>query len=162
VSGPYASGVVLPGTGILLNNRMRGFDTREGSLNEVRPGRRPAHTLVPVLVRRNGRVVMSIGTPGAAGQTITLAQVLARVLACGQDVPAAIAAPRWSVAPGGTLIIERNAPSADIAALRERDRALTLEPERHVRFGSVKAVWQDGARLHAAADYRRVAAAGAY
>jgi gamma-glutamyltranspeptidase/glutathione hydrolase len=162
VSGPYASGVVLPGTGILLNNRMRGFDLRPGSRNVVAPGRRPAHTLVPVLVRANGRVVLSIGTPGAAGQTITLAQVLVRVLACGQAMPAAISVPRWSVAPGGALIVERNARAEVIAALRERDPGLTLEPERHVRFGSVKAVWRDGTRLRAAADHRRVAAAAAF
>jgi gamma-glutamyltranspeptidase/glutathione hydrolase len=161
VSAPFASGVVLPGTGILLNNRMRGFDTRDGSANRVAPGRRPAHTLVPVLVRRNGTVVMSIGTPGAAGQTITLAQVLARVLACGQDMAAAIAAPRWSVAPSGGMIVERNASPEVIAALRERQPDLELAPERHVRFGSVKAVWTDGSMLHAAADYRRVAAAAA-
>jgi gamma-glutamyltranspeptidase/glutathione hydrolase len=162
VSAPYASGVVLPGTGILLNNRMRGFDTRRGSRNCVAPGRRPAHTLVPVLVRREGRLVMSIGTPGAVSQPVTLAQVLARVLACEEGVARAIAAPRWSVAPSGGLMMERTAPDDVVAAMRVRYPDLELAPERHVRFGSVKCVWADGQALHAAADYRRVAAAGAW
>src|SRR5690606_18576310 len=53
VSAPFASGVVVPGTGILLNNRMRGFNAVEGSVNCVGPRRRPAHTLVPVMVARD-------------------------------------------------------------------------------------------------------------
>jgi gamma-glutamyltranspeptidase/glutathione hydrolase len=161
VSAPFASGIVLPRTGILLNNRMRGFNTKEGSVNCVGPGRRPAHTLVPALVARDGRVTMAIGTPGAAGQSITLAQVLSRLLAFGQRADEAIAAPRWSVAPSGQLIAERIAPPAVIDGLRVLVPDLQLADVRNVRFGSVKAAWLDGAGVSAAADYRRVAGASA-
>ncbi len=162
VSGPFASGIVLEGTGVLLNNRMRGFNTREGSVNCVAPGRRPAHTLVPALIARDGEVVMSIGTPGAAGQTITLAQVLVRMLARGQSAGEAIAAPRWSIAPSGRIIVERTAPPSVISELRRSEPDLELLDVRNVRFGSVKAVWRDGSSVHAVADYRRVAAARAW
>jgi gamma-glutamyltranspeptidase len=161
VSAPFASGVVLPGTGILLNNRMRGFNAKVGSINCVAPGRRPAHTLVPAMVRRHGEVVMAIGTPGAAGQTITLAQVLARILSCRQEVAEAIAAPRWSVAPSGKIILEDNTADAIVTALRRHEPTLELAPMSHVRFGSVKAVWKHDDVISAAADYRRVAAASA-
>jgi len=162
VSGPFASGIVLEGTGVLLNNRMRGFNTREGSVNCVAPGRRPAHTLVPAMIARDGEVVMSIGTPGAAGQTITLAQVLVRMLARGQSVGEAIAAPRWSIAPSGRIIVERTAPPSVISELRRSEPDLELLDVRNVRFGSVKAVWRDGSSVRAVADYRRVAAARAW
>ena len=162
VSGPFASGIVLEGTGVLLNNRMRGFNTREGSVNCVAPGRRPAHTLVPAMIARDGEVVMSIGTPGAAGQTITLAQVLVRMLARGQSPGEAIAAPRWSIAPSGRIIVERTAPPPVISELRRSEPDLELLDVRNVRFGSVKAAWRDGSSVHAVADYRRVAAARAW
>ena len=162
VSGPFASGIVLEGTGVLLNNRMRGFNTREGSVNCVAPGRRPAHTLVPAMIARDGEVVVSIGTPGAAGQTITLAQVLVRMLARGQSAGEAIAAPRWSVAPSGRIIVERTAPPSVISELRRSEPDLELLDVRNVRFGSVKAAWRDGSSVHAVADYRRVAAARAW
>lgn len=97
ISAPFASGVVLPKTGILMNNRMRGFDVVDGSVNCVPPGRRPKHTLVPALVMKEGKAVMSIGTPGAAGQPLTLAQVLSRIIAHRQDPAEAVQAPRWSV-----------------------------------------------------------------
>jgi gamma-glutamyltranspeptidase/glutathione hydrolase len=159
VSAPFASGVVVPGTGILLNNRMRGFNTTPGSVNCVAPGRRPAHTLVPALVMRGGEVLATIGTPGAAGQTLTLAQVLARALACGQDMAAAIEAPRWSVAPAGNIIVERTAPDSIVGGLSADEPDLVLEDVRHVRFGSVKAVLREEGTLRAIADYRRVAGA---
>ena len=162
VSAPFASGVVLPGTGILLNNRMRGFNLDEGNINCVAPGQRPAHTLVPALICRNGKVVMAIGTPGAAGQTITLAQVLCRIFACRQDAALAIAAPRWSISPSGKVILEDNATAPVVATLRQHEPALKLAPMRHVRFGSVKLVWKDNERLIGAADFRRVASTAAY
>lgn len=161
VSAPFASGIVVPGTGILLNNRMRGFNTTEGSVNCVAPGRRPKHTLVPVLVQQNGRAVMAIGTPGAAGQPLTLAQSLARTLACRQETARAIKAPRWSVGLSGDIIVEKTTPAEIIDALRIQEPALEITGERHVRFGSIKAVYRDEDTLCAAADYRRVAATAA-
>jgi len=157
ISAPFASGIVLPGMGILLNNRMRGFDTRHGSPNCVGPGRRPRHTLVPVMIEKDGRAEMGIGTPGSVGQPLTLAQVLARSLACGQDMADAVQAPRWSVGLSNNLIVERATPDAVVEAFRAQAKDLETSSERHVRFGSVKAVFRDGGKLCAVADYRRVA-----
>ena len=161
ISAPFGSGIVVPGMGIVLNNRMRGFDTRRSSPNCVGPGRRPRHTLVPVLIGKGGKIEMGIGTPGSVGQPLTLAQVLARSLACGQDPADAIQAPRWSVGLSNNLIVERAAPAATVDALRSETKELETSSERHVRFGSVKAVFRDNGRLRAVADYRRVAAPAA-
>lgn len=159
VSGPFGSGIVLPGTGILLNNRMRGFDTNPSSVNCVAPGRRPKHSLVPVLAGADGRVFMAIGTPGAAGQPPTLAQVLSRILAHRQDVLSAIQMPRWSIGLSNQLIVEASASSGLIEALLSNDPRLEVFNGRHVRFGSVKAAFLADGYCCAAADYRRVAAA---
>jgi len=157
VSAPFASGVVLPGTGILMNNRMRGFSTEHGSINRVGPGRRPKHTLVPALVMKAQRAVMAIGTPGAAGQPLTLAQVLARILAHSEDPKDAIQAPRWSVGLNNEIIVEKATPSLIIEDLRRDEPEFDVMSERHVRFGSVKSVAQRDGGLQAVADYRRVA-----
>ena len=118
VSAPYGAGVVLDGTGILLNNRMAGFNTDESSDNCVAPGKRPANTLAPCLVMKDGKLVMSVGTPGTVGQTCTLAQFLARVLACGEDPAAAASVPRWSVDFQGKLVVEDT--MAPVCAKRSR------------------------------------------
>ena len=157
VSAPYGAGVVVPGTGILLNNRMRGFNTTPGHGNCVAPRKRPAHTLAPCLVLRDGTVRMSVGTPGAAGQTCTLAQFLTRVLAMSQNLPAAIAAPRWSVDLQGTPILEADMPAETRADVQRLEPAAKVEETGWLTFGSVKVAWRDGEYLRGAADGRRSA-----
>lgn len=157
VSAPFGAGVVVPGTGVLLNNRMRGFNTDSGHPNCVAPEKRPAHTLAPCLVGRDGAIWMSVGTPGAAGQTCTLAQFLTRTLAMSQTMPAAIAAPRWSVNLQGVPIVE------DSMAAMTRDDVQAQEPATEVNetgwltFGSIKVAWRGGDILRGAADGRRSA-----
>ncbi len=118
VSAPYGAGVVLEGTGMLLNNRLAGFNNESASANCIAPAKRPANTLAPCLVTKNGRLAMSIGTPGTVGQTCTLAQFLARVLACGEDPAAAATAPRWSVDFQGKLVLEDMMDEVLRAAIR--------------------------------------------
>ena len=161
VTTPFGACVTLPRTGILLNNRMLGFKADAGHVNQVAPGKRPAHTLSPVLVRRDGKTVMALGTPGTAGQTCVLAQFLARVLARGERPEAAIDAPRWSVTPRGDPILEDSADPAVVAELADKIPALAVRPSGWLTFGSVKAVIRDDRAFTAYADWRRSARAGA-
>jgi gamma-glutamyltranspeptidase / glutathione hydrolase len=157
VSAPYGAGVVLDGTGILLNNRMAGFNVDADSDNCVAPGKRPANTLAPCLVMKDGKLVMSVGTPGTVGQTCTLAQFLARVLACGEDPAAAASVPRWSVDFQGKLVVEDTmAP-----ALREAVQARAMR-EGWISFGSIKLAANTPDGLFGIADHRRVAQAQAW
>jgi len=160
VSAPYGSGLVADGTGVVLNNRLRGFNNNPDSPNCVGPGKRPAHTLTPAMVLRDGRAVMAIATPGMAGQTCTLAQVLARLLAHRQPLEAAIAAPRWSVTPAGSPIVEDTMDAAVQAAVAAA--VPEVKAAGSLTFGSVKAVARDGDGLVAAADFRRVAGAAGW
>lgn len=162
VSAPYGAGVVLDGTGILLNNRMAGFNTDESSDNCVAPGKRPANTLAPCLVMKDGKLVMSVGTPGTVGQTCTLAQFLARVLACGEEPAAAARVPRWSVDFQGKLVVE------DTMALDLREAVQARAPEMRsmregwISFGSIKLAANTPDGLLGIADHRRVAEAVAW
>jgi gamma-glutamyltranspeptidase/glutathione hydrolase len=157
VSAPYGSGVVLDGTGILLNNRMAGFNADPASDNGVAPNKRPANTLAPCLVTKNGKLVMSLGTPGTVGQTCTLAQFLARVLACGEDPAVAAEIPRWSVDFAGKLVIEDTMDEGLRRAVLARDPDAKAMREGWISFGSIKLAMVDGGNYLGVADHRRVA-----
>ena len=162
ISAPYGSGIVLERTGILLNNRMAGFNAHRAHANGIGPAKRPANTLAPSMVTRAGRLIMSLGTPGTVGQTCTLAQVLARVFACGQELVAAVDAPRWSVDFAGKLVVE------DAMEASVRDAVIAATPEAHVMrtgwisFGSIKAATVTPAGLTGVADFRRAATAAGW
>ena len=162
VSAPYGAGVVLDGTGILLNNRMAGFNTDEGSDNCVAPGKRPANTLAPCLVMKDGKLVMSLGTPGTVGQTCTLAQFLARVLACGEDRATAASVPRWSVDFQGKLVVEDTMAAALRDAVQARAPEARAMREGWISFGSIKLAAAMPGGFIGIADHRRVAEALAW
>jgi gamma-glutamyltranspeptidase/glutathione hydrolase len=151
-----------PGTGILFNNRMQGFTHRGGLPNSVGPARRPAHTLCPVLVRRDGRIRYALATPGGLSQTLTNVQVLSYLLDYGCDVAAAVEAPRWCNTRTGDVLIDGEFhPSvlAELAAMGHK-----AEPAEDAYFyGSAKAIeLLDAGTLAGGADYRREAFALGY
>lgn len=96
VYGAFGSGIVEPRTGILMHNRGAGFSLDPASPNRLAPRRRPAHTLMPVLVRRDGETEIAQGCMGGRAQPQINAQVLLRLLA-GDSAQAAVAAPRVTV-----------------------------------------------------------------
>ncbi len=158
ISTPFGAGIVLQGTGIVLNNRMGGFNTDPASPNCVGPNKRPAHTLAPCIVTRDGALTMSIGTPGTVGQTCTLAQFLARVLACGESPAHAIDAARWSADFQGNLIVEDSMPEPLKSTVLAHG-ARTM-PNGWISFGSIKLAMPVPGGFAAYADDRRSAFAG--
>ena len=93
----FGSGVVLPGTGVLMQNRGASFSLAPGAVNPLAPGRLPLHTLNPALaVLADGRVV-AYGTMGGDGQPQTQAIVFTRHVLFRQPLAEAIDRPRWVV-----------------------------------------------------------------
>jgi oxamate amidohydrolase len=91
----FGSGVVLPRTGVLMQNRGASFSLDGAALNALEPGRLPFHTLCPALaLLRDGRV-MAYGTMGGDGQPQTQAALFTRNVAFDQPLERAIEAPRW-------------------------------------------------------------------
>ena len=90
----FGSHLVEPRTGIFLHNRGVGFSLVEGHPAEVAPGRRPPHTLSPMLVTgRDGRLSHLVGAMGGDAQPQIIVQLLARLLHAHQDPATAVAAP---------------------------------------------------------------------
>lgn len=102
----FGCGVVVDGTGIVLNNRMSGFNLIVGHPNELAPGKFPAHTLAPALILRQNKPVAAIGTPGGLGQTQFLTQTLCGFLDFDMNIQEAIEAPRWQSEKAGQVELE--------------------------------------------------------
>ncbi len=162
VSSPFGSGIVAAETGIVLNNRMRGFNTDQSHPNCVGAHKRPAHTLVPVLALRDGRPAIAIATPGAAGQVCTLAQVLSRTLGLEERLDSAISAARWSVGQRGDIIAENSLDQVVLDELAGLGEPIKVAEAGSFTFGSVKAVGRSREGFIGVADQRRCAAACAW
>lgn len=94
----FGAAILEPETGILLQNRGTSFSLDALSPNVIRPGKRPKHTLMPVMVTRGRRVRWVSSTMGGHGQPQIHAQVLIRLLE-GKSPQDAVSAPRWVVGP---------------------------------------------------------------
>jgi gamma-glutamyltranspeptidase/glutathione hydrolase len=94
---PFGSGILEPSTGVLLHCRGAAFVLEPGHPNVLEGGKRPSHTLLPVVVRREGRLVALAGTMGGGGQPQIDAMSLLRAFDLGLGAADAVAAPRWLV-----------------------------------------------------------------
>ena len=91
----FGSGVVLPETGIVWQNRGTSFSLDETHHNCLKPHRRPFHTIQPALAHLDDGRLMAYGTMGGDGQPQTQAAVFSRYAVFGQELQQAITAPRW-------------------------------------------------------------------
>jgi gamma-glutamyltranspeptidase/glutathione hydrolase len=91
----FGSGLVLPRTGIVWQNRGASFRLAEGGWNALRPGRKPFHTLIPALARFEDGRVMAYGNMGGEGQPQSQAAVFSRYARFGVPLQQAVTAPRW-------------------------------------------------------------------
>jgi gamma-glutamyltranspeptidase/glutathione hydrolase len=107
---PFGAGWVVPGTGILLNNRMTGFSLDPGSPNRIAPRKRTIHTLNPWMVLRDGTPWVIGGTPGAEAQVMVNVQVLRARIARSAPLVEAIRAPRWHLDAADRVHIEARFP----------------------------------------------------
>jgi gamma-glutamyltranspeptidase/glutathione hydrolase len=100
----FGSGVVVPGTGIALNNRGASFVTTKNHPNRVGPGKRALNTIIPGFISKDGAPVAAFGVMGGTMQPQGHVQVVSRMLASGQNPQAAIDAPRWRVEEGDVRV----------------------------------------------------------
>ncbi|MBI3964369.1 MAG: gamma-glutamyltransferase [Chloroflexi bacterium] len=102
----FGSAVVLGETGMVLNNRLTGFNLKEGHPNCLEPGKRPIHTLNSYLVLRDGRPYLVSGTRGGHLQIQLNLQSISNVLDFALTPQEAIEAPRWSGYGGADVRLE--------------------------------------------------------
>jgi gamma-glutamyltranspeptidase/glutathione hydrolase len=105
--GSFGSGVVAPGTGVVLQNRAAGFVEEPGHPNRIAPGRRPFHTIIPgLLLDGDGSLAGPFGVMGGPMQAQGHFQVVRRLVDERLDPQAALDAARWRVEPNGAVLLE--------------------------------------------------------
>jgi len=128
----FGSGVVVPGTGFVLQNRGAGFTLEDGHPNQVAPGKHPFHTLIPGFITRDGEPYAAFGVMGGSMQPQGHVQVLLNMIDFGMGPQEAIDAARFRHLGGRRVAIENITP-----ALQARLEALGHEivPWQRTSFG---------------------------
>ncbi|MBI69877.1 MAG: gamma-glutamyltransferase [Phycisphaerae bacterium] len=151
----FGSGVVIPNTGIAMQNRGRGFSTDASHPNAIGPLKRPFHTIIPAFIElaQGGNVPM--GVMGGPMQPQGHVQVACRLLFAHQNPQAALDAPRWRVDAGRTVHLESGFDAKVYAALKEMGHDVKVANERTVQFGGGQVVYQVQDGYVAGSDSRR-------
>ncbi|MFK7995513.1 MAG: gamma-glutamyltransferase family protein [Granulosicoccus sp.] len=123
----FGSGVVVPDTGIHLQNRGCGFSLEPGHPNEVAGGKRPFHTIIPGFLMGKKDPIMAFGVMGGMMQAQGHVQMALRTQLWGQDVQTAADAPRWRVTDGLGISCEEAMNKNTLQALSDMGHAIEVE-----------------------------------
>ncbi len=125
----FGSGLVVPGTGIALQNRGRDFSLEDGAANRLEPGKRSYHTIIPGFLTRNGEAVGPFGVMGGLMQPQGHVQVLTNLIDFGLHPQAALDAPRWQWTNDRTVLAEPTFPVAVAQALARKGHDIRFATE---------------------------------
>lgn len=150
----FGSGIVVPDTGISLQNRGYGFTLEKGHPNQVDGKKRPYHTIIPAFVTRNGRPLMSFGVMGGHMQAQGHVQMAVRILDYHQNPQAASDAPRWHVMPDMRLALEKGFAAEVIDELGRRGHAISVDAPEAL-FGGAQLIYRTDGCYIAGSDHRK-------
>ena len=163
VFSAFGAATIVPGTGILLNNRLSGFSLDPRSPNAIAPGKRPIHTLNTVIVLDGQSPRFVYGTPGRHAQVQTNFQIGVGLIDHELDVQEAIEAPRWYHEAGRTLQVEARFPEQVRKGLAAKGHDLQVLGDWAEITGGVQAIAIDGNGVFSGgADPRREGYAAGY
>ncbi|OWV98729.1 hypothetical protein ATY79_18855 [Rhizobium sp. R693] len=173
LNATFGSGVMLPQTGILMNNRMCCWHLTSGHPNALVAGKKVRHTMNAPILLRDGKVRAVLGTPGADNQVQVNFQAIVALIDLGLDPQTVAEAPRWSSDQCGqsanwphggqnTLTVENQMPEEVKAGIKSRGHNLktvgTLEGPCSLEIIKIQ---EDGLKI-AASDPRRDGWAAAF
>ena len=137
----FGSALMAPKSGVVLHNRAMGFSLDPDHPNCIAPGKRPMHTIIPGMISKDGKIVMSYGVMGGEYQAYGHMQLLTRMIDYGLDIQEAQDLPRVFPDPEtGNVQAESGLPESLAAALRAKGHNL-VAPEKPI--GGSQAIWID-------------------
>jgi gamma-glutamyltranspeptidase/glutathione hydrolase len=138
----FGSGVVVPGTGISLQNRGADFSLDERHPNFVKPGKRTYHTIIPGFLTKDGEAVGPFGVMGGYMQPQGHMQVIMNTVDYRLNPQAALDVPRWQWVGGKKVQVEPEFPGELIEALRQKGHDIEVMPDGGA-FGRGQIIWRD-------------------
>ncbi|WDL95780.1 gamma-glutamyltransferase family protein [Alicyclobacillus sp. ALC3] len=138
----FGSGLVVPGTGIALQNRGCGFSLDPNHPNALEPGKRPYHTIIPGFLTRGNMPVGPFGVMGGFMQPQGHIQVVMNTVDFHLNPQAALDAPRWQWLSGRSVELEATVPQHIAAALARRGHDVQIARDSGA-FGRGEVIWRD-------------------
>jgi gamma-glutamyltranspeptidase/glutathione hydrolase len=152
----FGSGIVVPGTGILLNDHLSDFDDTPNRPNSIAPHKRPTSSIAPTIILKKGKPFMTLGTPGGTRIISALAQIIINVIDFRMSMDEAIEAPRVHCL-NKVLHVEGRIPIEVIEQLRSMGHNVKIHPDFDNYFGGAQGILIDPktGTLYGGADSRR-------
>ncbi|MDA5110417.1 gamma-glutamyltransferase family protein [Brevibacillus thermoruber] len=138
----FGSGIVVPGTGIALQNRGHNFSLDPAHDNRLEPGKKTYHTIIPGFLTKDGKAVGPFGVMGGFMQPQGHVQVVMNTIDFHLNPQAALDAPRWQWLEGKTVEVERHFPEHIALALEQKGHQIKWGSFSS-NFGRGQIIWRD-------------------
>ena len=148
----FGSGILPAATGIALQNRGCGFTLESGHPNQLAPGKRPLHTIIPGFLTQDHQPIGPFGVMGGAMQPQGHLQVVVNLVDYGMNPQAALDAPRWQFTEDSTVLVEQTVASNILQGLQKRGHNVLPSPKEF--FGKGQIILRQNQVLIAASEPR--------
>lgn len=138
----FGSGLVVPNTGIALQNRGHNFTLDETHDNALKPGKKPYHTIIPGFLTKDGQAVGPFGVMGGFMQPQGHMQVIMNSIDFGLNPQAALDAPRWQWTKDKQITVEQVMPQHLVQALADQGHQMVVEYNSG-SFGRGQIIWRN-------------------
>ena len=138
----FGSGIVIPGTGIALQNRGANFTLDETMENCLGPGKKSLHTIIPGFLMKEGKAVGPFGVMGGFMQPQGHVQVIMNTVDFLMNPQDALNAPRWQWIGGKKIQVEKTFPAGIVEELKKRGHEMEVL-ESSLSFGRGQIIWRD-------------------
>jgi gamma-glutamyltranspeptidase/glutathione hydrolase len=157
LGNPFGCGFMAGDTGLMLNNFLHWTDHDPESPNALAGGKKMENCMAPPQVYRDGRFVMTMGTPGSWGIPQTQTQAILNVIAHGMNVQEAIEQPRFRHIAGREIAVESRVPASVTDDLSALGHIVTRVPDWSWLVGGMHGIYRDpqSGVLMGGADPRR-------
>lgn len=155
----FGSGLIVPGTGIIMNNEMDDFSTNPTSPNAPEPGKTPLSSMSPTIMEKDGEVFMVLGSPGATRIFTAMAQIISNVIDFGMGMDEAIESPRIhtfsSAGKAMPISVEDRISPLTIETLMLLGNQVDVRGAHDLYFGGAQGILLKNGVLFGGGDSRR-------